>query len=78
MKNVLANARYWIAGLATAFAGVALVRLIGPSLHGPFQIAVTFAGQLLALAGLFIICLGVRRRIQRTEASGASHPSDPV
>jgi len=66
MKNVLANARYWSAGLAVAAAGVAGARLVGPSLTGTARLSVTLGGQLLALAGLFIICLGVRRRIKPT------------
>lgn len=65
MKNVVANARYWIAGSVAAFAGVALTRLVAPSLEGNLKIYTAVGGQLLALAGLFIICLGVRRRIKQ-------------
>ncbi len=66
MKTVRTNARSWILGTLIALAGVALVRAVAPSLSDRAKIFVTVAGQLLALGGLFIICLGVRRRIQLT------------
>ncbi len=65
MKNVRANARYWIAGFSTSLAGVTLARVVAPSFASPFSPVLTVAGQLLALGGLLIICLGVRRRIQQ-------------
>jgi hypothetical protein len=66
VKNVRANAKFWSAGIITALLGVALARAVGPSLVGPARIATVVAGQILALTGLFIICLGVRRRIKQT------------
>ena len=72
MKNVGANLRFWIAGSTLAFLGVALARIVAPSLDGRNQICVTIGGQLLAICGLFIICLGVRRRIQNHVSEGAS------
>ena len=70
MKNVVANTRFWIAGTLVAVGGVACARVIGPSLTGTLRISFTLAGQLLALAGLFIICLGVRRRIKQSDPKG--------
>lgn len=77
MKNVAANARYWLAGLLTALAGVALARGLIPVSGGSLRPIVTVAGQLLALGGLFIICLGVRRRIQPVPSAGASSENPP-
>lgn len=65
MKNLRANLRFWIAGTAVAFSGVVLTRGLAPHLEGSTRIAFTVAGQCVALGGLFIICLGVRRRIKR-------------
>ncbi len=65
MKNVRAHLRFWLAGLLTALAGIVVARAIAPSFSSPLGPVLTAAGQLLALGGLFIICLGVRRRIQQ-------------
>lgn len=75
MKNVAANLRPWIAGVLTAFTGVALARVVGPSLDGSLRIYTTVGGQLLALTGLFIICLGIRRRIRHAVSAGATDHS---
>ena len=64
MKAIAASARSWVAGTLVAFAGVALARFVAPSLSGTERLGTTLTGQLLALGGLFIICLGVRRRIR--------------
>jgi hypothetical protein len=72
VKNVVTNARFWIAGSAVAFFGVLLVRVVSPSLDGKIKIYVTVGGQLLAILGLFILCLGVRRRIKQSVSEGAS------
>lgn len=64
MKNVLANARFWISGIAIALAGVVVARAVAPLADGTDRIVLTVGGQLLALGGLFLICLGVRRRIK--------------
>lgn len=77
MKNVAANVRPWFAGLLTALAGVAVARGLIPISDGTLRPIVTVAGQLLAFAGLLIICLGVRRRIQRTSSAGASPQNQP-
>ena len=73
MKNVAANARFWIAGRGAGILGVARARGFGPSLDGPEGIWITVAGQLLACGGLLIICLGVRRRIKQADSEGASN-----
>jgi len=65
MKNVIGNARFWVAGTLAAFAGVALARLIAPQLAQSSRIACMVGGQLLALAGLTIISVGVSRRVRR-------------
>ncbi len=71
MKNLRANLRFWIAGAAVAFSGVVLARGLAPHLDGASRIAFTVGGQLLALGGLYIICLGIRRRIQHVRSAGA-------
>lgn len=72
MKNVAANLRFWLAGSAVATLGVMLARVVGPSLDGRVKIYVTAGGQLLAVGGLLILCLGVRRRIKQSVSEGAS------
>ena len=65
MKNIRANRGVWITGVVVAFAGVALARLVGPALAaGPVRLGCTLAGQLIALAGLGFICVGVSRRVR--------------
>jgi hypothetical protein len=65
MKTVAAHAGTWFAGTAIALAGVALARVVAPRLAESAQIAGTIAGQLLALAGLGLLCVGVSRRVWR-------------
>ncbi|HEY9248816.1 MAG TPA: hypothetical protein VIO38_06780 [Rariglobus sp.] len=60
-----ASARHWLAGIVIAFAGVAVTRLWAPGFEGRAHAAVAVAGQLLAMGGLFIILLGIRRRLRR-------------
>ncbi|HEY3452012.1 MAG TPA: hypothetical protein VGK67_36975 [Myxococcales bacterium] len=52
---------YWILGIAVALAGVAVVRLVAPNAESG-RIAWTLAGNGIALAGLFTIALGTRRK----------------
>jgi drug/metabolite transporter superfamily protein YnfA len=61
-----ASARYWIAGTALAFAGVAVARVVAPGYEARTRAALALTGQLVALAGLAIILLGIRRRLSRT------------
>ena len=63
MNNFRNNLRYWIAGVSAAAVGVTLARMVAPSLGGHFRLWLTVGGQFLALGGLLIICLGIRRRI---------------
>lgn len=65
MKTVRANAAPWIAGCLLALTGVALARLVAPTLAGHARIVAMVGGQLVGLAGLFVICLGVRRRLRQ-------------
>jgi len=70
VKNVANNLRYWCIGLLVALAGATSARWIAPMYTGHLRLALTLGGQLVAFSGLFIICLGVRRRIQQASAPG--------
>ncbi len=53
---------YWIGGTATAFLGVALVRLLSPELSG-FAGSLTMAsGYVLVVAGITLISCATRRK----------------
>lgn len=66
-----ASARHWLAGIAIAFTGVALSRLVASGLDDPrARAAVALCGQFIALGGLLVIILGIRRRL-RNHASDA-------
>jgi hypothetical protein len=60
---------HWINGSFIAFLGVVLVRVVAPALDGRLRLASMLAGQLIALAGLLVIALGVRRRVRRSTRS---------
>lgn len=64
-----ASARHWLAGLVLAAAGVAIARLIAPAFADRARAALALAGELVALAGLLVIALGIRRRIRRASAT---------
>lgn len=56
---------YWIGGVLTALSGALAVRFVGPSIADErYRAAVVIAGQLCALLGLFVIALGVRKRLK--------------
>ena len=59
------TALYWIAGIVTAFGGVAIARWIAPHYEGKTAAYLAAGGQLLALMGLVIIAFGVRQRVWR-------------
>ncbi|MCX6954143.1 MAG: hypothetical protein NTV51_18495 [Verrucomicrobia bacterium] len=67
-----ASARHWIAGTVLAFVGVAVARLVAPGLESRPRAWLTLAGQITALGGLFVILLGIRRRLR--SATPAGHP----
>jgi hypothetical protein len=54
--------RYWWIGTASAFLGVAVVRLLAEQLPPDSRPYVRAAGVLLGLGGLFVIMLGTRRK----------------
>lgn len=79
MKNLSANPWPWLAGSLLALAGVALARL-GPDMIGGHARTVVSIGRLVAVAGLGVIMLGVRRRIRQEDISapdaGADAPAE--
>ena len=63
MNTVMKEKRmYWIGGTATAFLGVAMVRLLSPELAGIPSLAVGALGFALVIAGITIIACATRRR----------------
>ncbi|MDF3056412.1 MAG: hypothetical protein K0R17_627 [Rariglobus sp.] len=65
-----ASARHWISGTVIAFTGVAVSRGVASGFEGRPHALFALAGQLVALGGLFIILLGIRRRLSRANADG--------
>ena len=63
---------HWVIGTALAVVGVVVARVIAPGLHERMHSGVAATGQIIALAGLVVICFGVRRRVW---SSGAEAPS---
>ena len=64
MKRLPArSAAYWITGTLVAFSGVLLARWVAPHFVDAARSVLAAAGQLAGVAGLFIIALGVRRRV---------------
>jgi len=55
--------RFWINGILLALVGIVLARLVAPQLETKIAIIVKVGGQLIALTGLLIICIGIKRRI---------------
>ncbi len=62
-----AAARHWLAGIAVCALGAAIARLLAPALTDETRLRalITLFGELVALAGLFIIVLGIRRRLDQ-------------
>lgn len=59
------NARCWLVGLVLAASGVAVARWIAPLFeNNPDRVRALIAltGEVIALAGLLVIALGIRRR----------------
>jgi hypothetical protein len=77
MKTLTGNIVPWFAGTLLAFVGVAVARLLAPSLNaGTPQLLVTLGGRLLALAGLAVILVGIHRRL-RAEGAGTTPEDTP-
>ncbi len=53
---------YWIGGAATAFLGVALVRLAAPELSGLAGSIAMASGYVLVVAGITLISCATRRK----------------
>ncbi|MDR1011536.1 MAG: hypothetical protein LBM04_10530 [Opitutaceae bacterium] len=70
---------YWIIGIATAFGGVAIVRLVAPRYAEKTAAYLSAGGQLMALMGLVVIAFGVRQRVwqKRAENLAPDTPDTP-
>ena len=64
MKNVLTHPLPWLIGTLIAFVGVAVARLVAPTMPADQQMLVTLGGRLLAVAGLLVLMFGIHRRIR--------------
>ncbi len=65
-----ASARHWLIGLALATGGVVFVRLVAPACADHrLRAVVALSGEIIALTGLFVIMLGIRRRIRLQSAA---------
>ncbi len=53
---------WWIGGTATAFLGLALLRLLAPELAGAPAMIAAATGYLLVAAGITILALATRRK----------------
>jgi len=56
------NMAYWIGGTLTALLGVALVRLLAPTLAGAANSLSTVIGYLLVMAGIMVIARATGRK----------------
>lgn len=54
--------RFWISGIIAAIVGILLARFVAPQFEPKTAIIAKVAGQLIAMAGLLIICIGIKRR----------------
>ncbi len=66
--------RYWISGIIIALVGIALARVVASHLDPKAAAIAKVVGQLLALGGLLIIALGIKRRT--TEAGDTTRKSE--
>ena len=71
-----ASARHWLAGIAIAFTGVAISRLLAPGFEARSHAVIALTGQLMALGGLCVIVTGIRRRL-RLAAGQTAEGSPP-
>lgn len=73
--SLRASARHWLAGLVLAAAGVGINRMLAPCFSSQqTRAAFALGGELVALSGLLVIMLGVRRRIRLAEQANQSAP----
>ncbi len=58
-----AKIKFWIAGLAMAAVGLILVKVVSAMLaaQGPVQLVIYLIGAALALGGLLVIMVGIRK-----------------
>lgn len=70
-----ASARHWLAGLALAVLGVVIARLVAPGFAPRPRATLALVGEVVALAGLLVIALGIRRRL-RLAAAEAGSPAE--
>lgn len=69
---------YWIGGTLAALSGAFVARFVGPGMsEEKLRPVVTVLGQALALAGLFVIMLGVRKRLRRANEALAREQDKP-
>lgn len=65
---IKASLRHWVFGTVIALAGVAISRVLATGFEGRVHAVFAVAGQVIALGGLFVILLGIRRRLHRANA----------
>lgn len=65
---IKASARHWLFGIILAAIGVTLSRVVAPEFDAHTKALLATAGQLIALSGLFVILLGIRKRLHRANA----------
>lgn len=71
------SARYWLIGIALAITGVSANRLLAPLFDARPRSAVAVAGELVAIAGLCVIVVGINRRLRLAgEPANASADTD--
>ncbi len=60
----MSNAKFWILGIFLAAVGVALARVVSPRLAGQalIQLILFFVGVLIAMGGLGVILVGLRKK----------------
>ena len=69
--SLRANWRLWLLGLVVALAGVVIARVTAPHATGKTQTILVSLGRLISFAGLFVIALGIKRRVQTTDEDNA-------
>lgn len=70
-----ASARHWLAGIALAIVGVVVARFVAPAFEARPRAGLALLGELTALAGLYVIVLGIRRRLRLASATAEDAPA---